>query len=530
MMNDKQNDRIVDLYKTDSKFSTDNEEYQETGSIGTFDFYIWTFIPTVGILFCLLHAHQDHFWQWTGDTVADAQSLKAKTVVSVISTVIGGSIAATFMKTVSGVSYTFVRHRKAGFSQLVTMIGGFSPSHIPMLTAGKAWFSIIVIILAVIISSITKQLAVVSMSVSLVSQKDSMLFHTRDYSTCSPVYNASSLSRMFPVINLNTLDSLRHPNHTFTNEYYDRGIPADIKGQSRSERVLPFANVSCAKVPLKADFTRLRPLMSELPSPNKSDPFGSLKTMMTLAMYTDKTNEKLWQWVNCTMSIGYANAITTCNETLCHTMRTTSITPFNQSGLVLGEFINLIFELTTPYGSNTRNSAYIWLLGADLSDYYELDTAISGESLEMVQNRAETLATVVARILCDQNTGKEYNATTTFESVFDTDIHYSYHVLWKWPFWLLSVFLFILWLICLATMWFTPESRVVSVEWLLSQYIAKNRLSYLSGLGLVKSYKGTLFQILDENAEEDIGCIVILEAGYDQGLNCQNVVQGKKYQ
>lgn len=58
-------------------------------------------------------------------------------------------------------------------------------------------------------------------------------------------------------------------------------------------------------------------------------------------------------------------------------------------------------------------------------------------------------------------------------------------------------------------MWITPESRVLSVDWLLNQYIERDRWSYLSGRDLVKTHAGSVFQVVDLYPDNDIGMIAI---------------------
>lgn len=110
------------------------------------------------------------------------------------------------------------------------MIGGFSPSHIPMIIAGKEWISIIVIIVVIIISSMTKQPAVLSIGVSLTTQNNNVLSHTRYYTTCNTKCTANTVAHIYPVIHLDALNSIRNPNFTYSNKYYDRSIPTSLQG------------------------------------------------------------------------------------------------------------------------------------------------------------------------------------------------------------------------------------------------------------------------------------------------------------
>jgi hypothetical protein len=49
-------------------------------------------------------------------------------------------------------------------------------------------------------------------------------------------------------------------------------------------------------------------------------------------------------------------------------------------------------------------------------------------------------------------------------------------------------------------MWSIPESRIISIEWLLNQYLHKHKFSHLSGMELAKTYDNTKLYIVDNNA------------------------------
>ncbi|KAG2213100.1 hypothetical protein INT47_011249 [Mucor saturninus] len=526
-------DKEVDELSTESSSASK----EEAGSIGVFDFYIWTIIPAIGILFCFIHTEQERFWKWTGETISDAQSLQSKVVVSVISTVIGGCVVATLMKAIASVSYTMIRYQGANFSHLVAIIGGHSPGQIPMLVAGKRWFSIILIILILIVSAVTKQLAVVSMGVDRISLDiGSSNYAIRNYSTCASTNATDSIGGMFPVLALDAFNSLRNPNTTFTNEIYDRSIPNALLGQSIFERVLPYANVSCKLVKYKEGFSRFNPTLGTIPSSiNKKYPSPWAATLSIpyhddYGMSDIPTNS-----VNCSIYLGYATALTSCNNTYCDTKKITNIIRYEDDvyngGLPI--LFKYMFEAVQRSGSMYRNVLMTWISGGGINDVYRSDRFIDGESLETITSRLENMGTVAARVLCDYNNEdmtEHYDVSyTTFQSRI---LHncYIYHVLWKWPFWVLAGCIFILWLASMVAMRITPESRVISVEWLLSQYVTKDRLGYLSGGQLVKAHEGSIFQVVDLKADAEIGNIAISDARYHKYEANINVVHGRKYQ
>lgn len=53
---------------------------------------------------------------------------------------------------------------------------------------------------------------------------------------------------------------------------------------------------------------------------------------------------------------------------------------------------------------------------------------------------------------------------------------------------------------------------------------------YISGFQLVINYNRSLFQVLNENANENVGSIVIQEAGLNQDPKRDQGIQEKKYQ
>ncbi|GAA5808379.1 hypothetical protein MFLAVUS_001770 [Mucor flavus] len=498
------------------------KEIQETGTIGTFDFYIWTAIPAVGILFCLLHSEQHHFWRWEGTTTQETLSLHARIVVSVMSTVIGACVIATLMKTIISLSFMLVKYRGANFSQLTTMIGGYSPSYIPMLITGKACITIILIILILAVGMIAKQLAVVSMKLCLISTPDTIISYTRNYTTCD--FTNYAVSK--PQVNWDAFNSLMSPNNSFSNENYDRGIPDILKGYSKSGRVLPFSKASCKVVPEEKTFQSTIPTVSYNPSDNTS----SSSITMTIAFDDDLYGKIGRKWMNCSIVVGYASALTTCNGTLCQTEQTSEITSYQNFTGAISSSLTQLFVSTFPNSTAMRHMLLLWLLGKDFSSSIEMNRPIEFEGIEITEDRTKTLATIIARILCDQNSGEAFKETTVFESNYQKDIHYSYVVSWRWPFWLLSVFILLLWSVCMASMWLAPECRIISVDWLLGQYVFKDKWCYLSGRPLVKTHKGLLFKVVDKYSDKDVGNVIILEAGIEEDARKDLVARRKQYQ
>ncbi|KAI7886370.1 uncharacterized protein EV154DRAFT_485122 [Mucor mucedo] len=507
------------------------------GSIGTFDFYIWSIIPVIGIIFCFIHTEQERFWTWTGDTANEAQSFESKVVVSVISTVISGCVLATLMKTVSSISYTVIRHQGAHFSHLVTVIGGHSPGHLPMLITGKRWISIILIILILIIGAVIKQLTFISMGVSYVSSgNETASFSVRNYSTCEATNITDAVNGFFPILALDALNSLRNPNTSYTNEYYDRSIPTGLIGESKFQRELPYSNVSCKIVKTQPNFEHSKPMISMVPSSENSLLALSWAGHISIPYQDNYTYIMPENYINCTIDLGHATAVTSCNRTLCHTKRTSKITPYDKEQ-VNGGFVDLLykmFNITQPYGTAVRNSLVVWVAGGDWTKIYGTDEYIPGENKQVITSRLEILGTVAARILCDYNnkdrSKEKLVLLTSFQTYFQPFQYYTYHILWKWPFWMLAGFILVLWLASMVSLRITPESRVISVEWLLSQYIMKERLGYVSGSQLVKAHKGSIFQVVDSKEDAEVGSIVISKIDPYGSKSHVRILHKKRYQ
>lgn len=527
MSSDKQDYKETNSFLNDSKDITSN-----VGTIGSLDFYTWTLLPAIGILFCFIHIEQEHFWNWTGATAAESQSLESKIIVSIISTVIGGCVVATLMKAISAVCFTLMKYQGANFSHFAAVVGGYSPYYLPILFAGRRWFGILLILFILVVSIVTKQLAVVSMGVRLVSFNDTMTSYTRDYTLCQSTTYASDLGKILPLSTLAGFNSLRNQNATYTNEYYDNSIPEGLKGYSTFERELPFANVSCAIVPRGQNFSVTEPMSRNLTTMDVSyDSISSWTAEIALVMNLDQIQADLHHWVACTIYLGHATALTSCQDTLCHTERVSEITPFPKEypgGIY--DLMAAMFSMTKPGSSVTRNPLMTWILGGNITTYYDISDPIPGESLQMIKDRLSIFGTVVGRILCDYNNQQPYTDTVTFQSNYISSEYYVNRILWKWPFWLLAGFIFVTWIICIVSMKITPESRIISVEWLLSQYLARNRYGYLSGGNLVRAHNKSLLQVVDEKFEEKVGSVAIIQFGSDQGVRNQRVLQNREYQ
>ncbi|KAI7886371.1 uncharacterized protein EV154DRAFT_574014 [Mucor mucedo] len=524
-----------DLESVESYFTLEDKP----GSIGTFDFYVWSIIPVIGIIFCFLHTEQERFWTWTGDTANEAQSFKSKIVVSLISTVISGCVLATLMKTISSISYTVIRHRGAHFSHLVTVIGGHSPGHLPMLITGKKWSSILLIILILIIGSLIKQLTFMSMGMSYVSSgNETASFSVRNYSTCIATNSSSMIHGVFPTLAMDTFNSIRNPNNSYTNEYYDRSIPAGLIGESIFRRELPYANVSCRLIKYKNNYKRTGPLILGVPS--SISPLYELSWAGSMTMpYQDNYGESLPKnSIDCSIHLGHATALTKCNGTLCHTKRVSNITSYSKEDYN-GGFVSLLykmFNITQPEGSIYRNSLMTWIAGGEWTEIYSVEKHIPGENKQVITSRLEILGTVAARILCDYNNMDADVGVvhpifyTTFQTYFQPFHFYTYRILWRWPFWMLAGFTLVLWLASMVSLRIAPESRVISVEWLLSQYIMKARLSYVSGSQLVKAHKESIFQVVDSKEKDaEIGSIVILKIDPHDCKTRINILHEKSY-
>ncbi|KAI7895486.1 uncharacterized protein EV154DRAFT_573299 [Mucor mucedo] len=515
-----------------SSLEDDSSDTLRTGTIGTLDFYIWTLIPAIGIIVCVIHAEQEHFWSWTGATSEECQSLKSKIVVSVMSAVIGGCFVATLMKTIFVVSFTLIKYQGANFSHFAAVIRGYSPACLPLLFAGRRWSGILLIFIVLIVGTMTKQLAVVSMGVRAVSFNNTMTSYTRDYKSCSATEYIIGMNEMKPLASLDAFNSLRNRNTTYTNEYYDKSIPDGLRGESKFVRELPFANVSCRIVPKNDSFSDLDPVLPPLnkydDSGNSFIPWGAL---IAVSMKMELAEYDLHQWVLCTIDLGHATASTTCQNTLCHTERVSIITPFGktytQSSYML---LRNMFTMVKPGTSGTRNILTSWILGADITEYTDIYHKIPGESLQTIEDRVEILGTIIVRILCDYNNKEPYTDIVTIQSNYISFAYYVNRILWKWPFWLLAGFIFVTWITCMISMRITPESRIISVEWLLGQYVSRSRYGYLSGGSLVKAHRDYLLQVVDGNSNGEVGNIAIIQSGTYQDIHTQRVLHDRTYQ
>lgn len=495
------------------------------GYISKFPFVTWTLVSVIGILFCLIHSHQGSFWQWTGDTAADAQSLQAKVVVSLFSAIIGGCVVALLSKAMASVSFVVLRYRGASFSHLGTAIEGYVPSRIPVLAAAGGWASCILIMLILAASVVTKQIAVVSMGVDFVATNSTKMSYTRNYTTCMAPLGPSSFYFIETRVLFQTFSAILNPNSSFTSEHYDSSIPPGLVGYSQFERVLPYAEASCKQFNSSQDFYL------------KGNPPVQLTNYTWQASITLPYTVRVeGSWVNCTIKAGYANAISTCNNTKCETIRTSkSITPLEERGNGLHPFLRRFFPKFAPGGTSGNNLIVSWLLGGDvLTNSYSRDEDLPDPTVESIENRVGILGTVMTRIVCDRTLGFEDDEDfmapdSPVTSSYIEHSYYQYKVLWQWPFYVLVGCIFGLWMICMMAMWIAPESRVLSTDWLLSQYLARHQNGYLSGQLLLQAHRGAKYQIFDDNANGDVGNIVISRKASHTLDKYDRVLQDKQY-
>ncbi|CAO3633570.1 unnamed protein product [Mucor fragilis] len=491
------------------------------GHISKIPFLTWTLVAVIGIITCLLHANQASMWQWTGITTTSAQSLQAKIVISIFSTIIGACVVALLSKTIAAISFVLLRYRGASFPHLVTLIGGYTTSRLPILAAGGGYISGFLILLVLVVSVVTKQLAVVSMGTNAIDLKDSGTTSIRNYSDCLAPADIYTISTMYTSVLAQTFSGILNPNSTYTTEYYDRAIPPVLKGFSLFERVLPYSEASCEVFKSNSDYY------------NFGTPYSYTMNATWQASfvipYDSSVNNS---WANCTVWSGYANAVSNCNNTGCLTDRTSDITPFeNNTGHILSWMWSLFFSVYQPQSSVDNNLIVSWMLGGDvLRNHYSRKTEPRNVSIDYIASRVATLGTVMTRVICDQSPdrkiGVEYSPANY---TYVTESYYQYQVLWKWPFYLLAGGIFLLWLICVLAMWRAPESRIISVEWLFSQYLSKNQLAYQSGRQLALAYKGAKYQIIDDNANGQIGNIIISKVGTQKFAKYKRVRHSKQY-
>ncbi|KAL9542202.1 hypothetical protein MBANPS3_008729 [Mucor bainieri] len=486
-----------DHSKTKESLSSDRSEVMQ-GYISTFPFVTWTLVAAIGIASCLIHSQQDSLWQWTGDTTADAQSLQAKVVVSVFSAVIGGCVAAVLSKALVSVSFVIFRYRGANFPYLTTVLEGYTASRILTLVSGRRWASSMLIILILAISVATKQLAVVSMGVEYMTTNSTKISYTKNYTECTATIGASSFGIMGPTIVAQTFNAMLIPNNSYTSEYYDSSIPADLVGSSQFKRVLPYAEASCVQFNSSSSFGTAIPPSRGL--------LGELH-----------------------------HAISTCNDTKCKTVRAPKeITPFAEGAIGLPEYLQRLFEVFKPGTSKNNNIIITWLLGGDiLKRYYANNENLPTISTpESVADRLAILGTVLTRTICDINyfEEKDDDKTTPITSNYISSSYYQYKILWKWPFYVLAGCILALWLLCMMAMWLAPESRVLSIDWLLNQYISRHKHGYLSGADLIPAHRGVIYQIYDDNANGDVGNIVISTTELHRLDKYDRVAQNRRYQ
>lgn len=189
-------------------------------------------------------------------------------------------------------------------------------------------------------------------------------------------------------------------------------------------------------------------------------------------------------------------------------------------------FLKMTFNMLTPLGwsAGSRNPLAAWLLGGNITNFYRQYTVMPGQTLDLVQSRMNILSTVSARVLCDYNMHDPHNSTIPITSLYQLPAYYKYSPQWTWPFWLLAGIIFVLWMVCMWALYATPEARVLSVEWLLSQYIYNNRWTYLSGRQLVVAHQDTVFHVKEGfNPHEQAENIIISKSEPSSGDSSSSV-------
>ncbi|KAL9539290.1 hypothetical protein MBANPS3_010344, partial [Mucor bainieri] len=493
---------IVNGYAASSMDDTLQQNSIAAGHISKIPFFTWTLVAVIGIITCLLHANQASMWQWTGNTTTSAQSLEAKIAISIFSTIIGGCVVAILSKTIAAISFALLRYRGASFPHLVTLIGGYTTARLPILAAGGGYISGFMILLILVVSVVTKQLAVVSMGTNPIELKEFGTAYIRNYSDCAVPADIPTIRTMYTSILAQTFSGILNPNDTYTTEYYDRAIPPTLKGFSQFKRVLPYSEASC-KV-----FNSNTTDYYNYGTPSLYKTNATWQASFVIPYASSVYNS----WAECNVSSGIANAISDCNNTGCLTNRASEITPFeNNSGQILPWMWALFFSVYKPQSSEDNNLIVSWLLGGDiLRNHYSKETEPRDTPIDYIASRVAILGTVMTRVICDQSPDRKSNVPySPANYTYVTESYYQYQVLWKWPFYLLAGNIVLLWLVCMIAMWRAPESRIISVEWLFSQYLSKNQLAYQSGRQLALAYNGVKYQIVDDNANGQIGNIVI---------------------
>jgi len=146
-----------------------------------------------------------------------------------------------------------------------------------------------------------------------------------------------------------TFNALLNPNDSYTDEYYDSSIPLGLVGFSQFERVLLYTEASCMQ------FNSNEPFYSAgVPPVNSSG--HNWQAIITLP-FTNRTSDN---WVNCTVRAGFANAISTCNDTKCETTRISeNITSFAEGGNGLASFLRALFKNYAPLQTSKNNNLIV---------------------------------------------------------------------------------------------------------------------------------------------------------------------------
>ncbi|KAL9536555.1 hypothetical protein MBANPS3_012565 [Mucor bainieri] len=307
--------------------------------------------------------------------------------------------------------------------------------------------------------------------------------------------DTSSYDYVEATVAAQAFNSIAMPNSSYTNENYDSSIPISIAGN------------------------------------------WNAKVTLQLTPGTPDNN-----WMNCTVTAGWANAISTCNDTKCDTTRTSAeIAPLAErlSGVGLPAYLQSLFNKRRPTTSKINNIVVDWLFGKDILTGIYTDTGDQPtiSTPESVAGRLAILGTTMTRTICDINSFLEDDINDNEPTILESPItsnytrsYYQYRVLWKWPFYVLAGCIFALWLLCIVAMWLAPESRVLNIDWLLNQYISRHHRGYLSGADLLPDHQGVVYQVYDDNAAGDVGNIIITSKESRRLGKYDRVVQDKQYQ
>lgn len=482
------------------------------GHIGYTDYVFWTCLMIIGSVTCILHAKQQDLWTWKGQTPTEAQSLYAKVVVSIMAAIMGSIFAGLMTKACISTCLFIYRKSSATFAQMVLSISGYSPSRIVLLSH-KEWLELMFLLLVLLIGTLTKQLAPISMNVYESYQTKQWDGYTSNYSTCRSIQGASTFIQIQSVLGARILSSMITPNTTYTDEYYDNSIPSSSiqQAETQFQRVLSYGNATCYfGNDSLIEAAQFRPTISVQDAWNIN---------ITLAMMD---NGARVNWVNCTLTAGYADAETKCSNQTCSTERVTQIQKYTDSGNALNVIISTLVGMLETGSSGRIHPLQAWLLGGEITTPETNGDKITNQSVDMIQSRLQLLGTIASRVVCDS----QNMASTHIINNYTAIDHYVYGISWTWPFWTIALIMVILWALIIVFIYLAPESRVLSVEWLLGQYLSIYDTSNLSGRSLSKVHENIRLNVVDAKPDDLVGSIAIIETDTQSK---SKIIQGKPY-